>query len=728
MRQLAIICCLIGTFVLWGCGGHKKTPPTPPAKVTVDVTGLSLTFGEIFTLAGASVHLVDASGNILSTAPAFTVSSSNTNLVTINGSEICGGIFNGNATVCNAKDANGNLLTAGSATITVSAQGVNSDPIPVSVHQKVTSAAVVLDKSNNPPPGGCTSQTGTLKYTLIACSAGSVSGNGCTNGGADISPSLGTITWNTSDTNIASVAADGTVTSKLPGAVNVKATVGNVNSVNPTPALFVACPPKTISIHVTGVADKTFSLNPTDPNNPTTTVKLDADVTDTAGQPITGAALTWSSFNPASATVGTDGTVTQAAPGTTSIVASCTPPTCNNAPGVSPQPIPTGTGSPVFSNLVTGSVAGTSAPAVYATAPTTDGTLSGATANTTLLTIDPAHPDTPQSVTLPHPANSMVFDRQGLKAYLGTTDGHGIMQFDPNSPTTAPTVLGDGTITGAVIAVSRDGTRIVVSDTAAGKVFVYNTAATSNNIETYTLSGVADADFALNSSNGFFASPAGGQFYIPGKTFPLSLGTDVKYLPQGSVAYFSGDPSVTTKPFTGISTCTNAGIETGSNAAKVWGVATDGSHLVGANATGWLDLATSSIPAGLCPTTFNSNAKAVSFGSPSFVGTPTQVAATPNSKKVFMTGFTRASGATTSGIPVYDIASGTAKVVTTGIPADAQVFSGGITLDGNALYVGVGGSAPGIYKVDPAALTATPLAVPSSSLTFVPSIVTVRPK
>src|SRR5262249_22248266 len=191
MRQLAILCCLMVTFFLWGCGGHKKTTTTPPAKVTVDVSGLSLTFGEIFTLPAAAVHSVDANGNVLTNSPSFTVSSSNTNLVTINSSEICGGIFNSNATVCSPKDANGNFLTAGSATITVSAQGVNSDPIPVSVHQKVTSAAVVLDPSN--PARACTSQNGTLKYNLIACSAGSVSGNGCTNGGANVSPSLGPI-------------------------------------------------------------------------------------------------------------------------------------------------------------------------------------------------------------------------------------------------------------------------------------------------------------------------------------------------------------------------------------------------------------------------------------------------------------------------------------------------------------------------------------------------------
>src|SRR5438046_2601259 len=188
---------------------------------TVDLSGLSLTFGEIFTLGSTQVHVVDASGNVLTNGPAFTITSSNTSLVTINGPEVCGGIFNGNLTVCNPKDTNGNPLAAGTANITVSAQGVNSDPIPVSVHQKVTSAAVVS------PSNACVSQNQTTSspYKLVACSAGSAPS--CT-GGSDIAPSLGTITWSTSDTSIATVDGSGNVTAKLPGAVTVNATVGAV--------------------------------------------------------------------------------------------------------------------------------------------------------------------------------------------------------------------------------------------------------------------------------------------------------------------------------------------------------------------------------------------------------------------------------------------------------------------------------------------------------------------
>ena len=109
---------------------------------------------------------------------------------------------------------------------------------------------------------------------------------------------------------------------------------------------------------------------------------------------------------------------------------------------------------------------------------------------------------------------------------------------------------------------------------------------------------------------------------------------------------------------------------------------------------------------------------------PAFVGTPTQIVVTPDSKKAFMTGFTAAQGQTVTAIPVYDFTSGTASMIS-GI--SSQAFSGGITLDGKALYIGIGGSTAGVYKVDVASSSVT-LAIPSSSLTFVPTIVTVRPK
>ena len=91
-----------------------------------------------------------------------------------------------------------------------------------------------------------------------------------------------------------------------------------------------------------------------------------------------------------------------------------------------------------------------------------------------------------------------------------------------------------------------------------------------------------------------------------------------------------------------------------------------------------------------------------------------------------MTGFSAAQGQTVTGIPLYDFTSGTASVVS-GISSPA--VSGGITLDGSALYIGVGGSTPGVYKVDLTQTTPTASRlVDTTSSPFIPSVVTVRPK
>src|SRR5262249_23521474 len=199
------------------------------------------------------------------------------------------------------------------------------------------------------------------------------------------------------------------------------------------------------------------------------------------------------------------------------------------------------------------------------------------------------------------------------------------------------------------------------------------------------------------------------------------------FLPQGSVAYFGGTS------ITGISSCSTPTqvktVDTNSNAVNVWGVATDGTHLIGASSTsGWVNIAPAAVPTSVpptpCPATFTTSVSTAAL--PAFVGIPTQIVVTPDSKKAFITGFAAAQGQTVTGIPAYDFTSGTGSMIS-GIASAAS--SGGITLDGNALYVGVGGSAPGVYKVD---LTrATPTArrlVDTISSNFVPSIVTVRPK
>jgi len=94
----------------------------------------------------------------------FTFNSSNTKIATIAPSGlICGGVWDSLFIVCNGNDSLGNPV-AGNATVTVSAQGVTSGPITVSVHPSVTS--ITVDPIT--PSTACSSVDLTHQFTAHA--------------------------------------------------------------------------------------------------------------------------------------------------------------------------------------------------------------------------------------------------------------------------------------------------------------------------------------------------------------------------------------------------------------------------------------------------------------------------------------------------------------------------------------------------------------------------------
>src|SRR5213076_3462582 len=109
--------------------------------------------------------------------------------------------------------------------------------------------------------------------------------------------------------------------------VNVPGTtplIASVSGVNSTPLSFNACAVQSVQITV----DNNAQINQV------VLIKgagktVGATVTDVAGIPITGVPLTWSSSNPASVTVSSSGAVSTPGVGGASVIASCTPPTCN---------------------------------------------------------------------------------------------------------------------------------------------------------------------------------------------------------------------------------------------------------------------------------------------------------------------------------------------------------------------------------------------------------------
>ncbi len=118
------------------------------------------------------------------------------------------------------------------------------------------------------------------------------------------------VAWSSSDESVATVDANGVVTAVAPGTATITAASGGVSGSvsitvsNPTPAaasVTVTAPTTSLSAGGTTVAS--------------------AAVADQFGQPMAGAAVTWSSSDESVATVDANGVVTAVAPGTAVITA-----------------------------------------------------------------------------------------------------------------------------------------------------------------------------------------------------------------------------------------------------------------------------------------------------------------------------------------------------------------------------------------------------------------------
>jgi hypothetical protein len=371
----------------------------------------------------------------------------------------------------------------------------------------------------------------------------------------------------------------------------------------------------------------------------------------------------------------------------------------------------TGVGLAIYSNPVVGTITGSTAATVYVTGADNPDT----SANTSLIPITISSNTAGTAVTLQGSPNSMVFNRAGTTAYIGSTAG--MLIFDAATNAVTATAAG---LTGKVLSVSNDGNTVLISDITNGKVFVYNVGANSS--QEFDVPGVTAADFNADNTKAYLtAASKVYEFSTSTATFkPLTFAADgVVFTPQESVAYFGGSSIL------GIATCNDARVDNASGAANILGVTPDGTHMIGAGVGGWVDLAYTVSNNG-CPATASNTANVTTgFGAgTAFVGTPTQIAVTSNTSFAFLTSFTGGSAA--SGVPFYQFATATSPA-TTGTIALAggggTLFSGSLTQDAKSLYVGVGAS---VHRID---LTQTPPADANQiTVSFNPRIVVVRPQ
>jgi hypothetical protein len=445
-----------------GCGGSKSVNNTVAA-VQIAPATLSMVAGQVVTLSASAVN--SANNNVSTT---FTFNSTNTSIATISPQgSVCAGVWDSAFVVCNGSDAQGNPIS-GTAIITATAAGVTSGPVTVAVHPSITSVSV------DPAVESCFSITQTHQFAAHAF-----------HNGTEITNQVGNFSWSASAASVASVDANGLATARRPGITAVVASVGSTSS----PAVFFkSCMPVHIELHVNGdpagVPTEAVTMNLSD------TKVVQADMVDELGAVTPNAPVTILSNNSTVATIlGT--TVTAQSPGGAGLQAVCAPPSC----GI-------GVNTPIYSNLFSIFVAGTSpnTTTVYATStfPNVPGT------SIPLIPIDTSKtpPVAGSTIFLPGFPNSMLFDRAGSTGFIGTSNGLALL----NTATNAVQLVSPIPI-GKVLAVSADGNRVIVSNAANDpstgqpidqfpseqRVWVFDK--TGNTITTFVLPGAVAAAF-----------------------------------------------------------------------------------------------------------------------------------------------------------------------------------------------------------------------------------------
>jgi hypothetical protein len=565
--------------------------------LTPVVYGISLNYAEIGQLSTPSA--TDCKG---SNAPvsAYTYGTTDMTIADVQPTtgKLCGGTWNRNSgggipdyTVCNPTNK------SGTAYISASADGVTSNPIPIFVHAVVTSIVLGGPSTNcatdpttaccpligvgypSPAPtpylaNSCLSQGATAQLvariyagtganqTNISCQAGHLqySAQGATSSTA-VSP-------------VVSIDSNGVATANLPGSVLISANIADAAS---SAGFFSTCPPASITLSAPGT-----STNPVviDQNNAQPLIATVLD-TNTPPHTITGLSLEYVSTSPTTIPGGTS-TITPILAGAASISAICQPPACNqsayNQIGLF------GNGTPVFSNSVNVTAPGTNSTILYM----------ASTQSRYIESRDFTQNTLSAPLLLPFTPNSMLISNDGSTLYLGSATA--LMTVSAINTLSISRV--DTTSPGTVLALSPDGTEVVLSDPVKQITTIENSSGST--ISSYGGVGTR-AEFAPDNQTVYIT--AGNQLLIYSNftgwtsTVPATPGgtpvTDVAITVPSVGAYFAG-PATTARSACPFSTLTPPTTESNvfypladSSAAITDRIAAtnDGLHILGATVT-----------------------------------------------------------------------------------------------------------------------------------------------
>jgi hypothetical protein len=572
--SLAWVILTISLFMfLPACGGHKPAGTSPfPIKITVNPSpSFSLQAGTTLPLSASAQN--SSNTNI---APAFTFASNDPSLLDIapNGFA-CAGTWNApQYTICTAAGF-------GVVQVTASALGSTSPPSLIFVHPPIDNIQITLVPPVNSPPPACPTQQAlpaacTIKFNANASntcmSQNQVQTLQATaySQGNDITSQVGPFTWTEVNTSVVKITPTVTVTSlnvptnqataspSTPGQTQVIASASGAYS---QPYNIETCPVQCIALQFGSPQSTATSFVV----NKGTSETITATAVDVQGCIVPKPPLTWISSAPAALAAGSASTgcaagatctVTTAQPGTASITASCTPPTCNIGFPLNPAGFPAGSifiPQPVYpvtaiSGLVTGA---TTAASVLAT---TQDCASNILCGVGLYDVSSSTNLEGHAFELPTAPNSLLFDLAGDKVFMGSEFGAVIISpgnfGSANNPFSSLPAPGTplGVVTGKILAISPNGSFALYSDTVSTPnqvYFVSPAAVTPLNINSATT-----AAFSPDSLKVFILGNGGNTLYVYSQlqalqpSIPLPApATSIIFNSTGSFALLSGGTS-----------------------------------------------------------------------------------------------------------------------------------------------------------------------------------------
>ncbi|MGZ4789378.1 MAG: Ig-like domain-containing protein [Terriglobales bacterium] len=648
----AVISFLFLGLLIAGCSGGGSSTVTPTS-ISLSPTTVSLKYGDV---AAVSAQVLDNNGNVM-TNQKFTWSSSNSSVASVTATGgTCGDPLNSTATTCVCGGTwSTDLINCtgptqpGQATITVTS-GSLSATLPALVHAPVARVAV------SPNNVDCLSAKGTQQLTATAYDA---QGTDITN---TVAIDASSFNWSSSDATVVSVDTKGLATAVNPGRARLYASIAGTSS---APANFTTCP--VVSVTLAAGTGTTFSIAQA------ATQQLTPTVTDSNGNTITitSGRLLYSSSYGQALSVDSTGLATGLNPGNSTIVASCSPPFCNN--GL----------YPVFSNVVTGTTQGTTATG---TNSKTTQVLVASLSDTKLVPIDITTSTAGTALTLPYQPNSLVYSRASGVAYLGSSTA--LMAYTYSTNTVGAIAL----VPGVILTLSNDGGRIVIYDDTAKTVTVYNLTS-GTVVDKYSTPsatpGTVHASVAPDDQTAYIV--VGNQLYVSSSTASLrtislnAAANDVAFLLQGPFAYLAGGQTVA---ITARTTCDNSERDVVATTTPDRIVASGDGTKVYAVAGSVMDTVTATTNGAGCPPTLSDSLSSVDLG----LGTiaPTQMFSNPTGTKVYMV-------SSAGQLIVFNSSTNSGSVIS--LNGSAKATTAGLTMDGANLWVG-GGADKNVHRID----------------------------